>query len=239
MKYSAFITLLLLIGTIAVGPLMRGNPLFSSPAVNTAAVTVAGIMVLAVSQASGIALNPVIAPPKIGFLTHFLSVSQSVPVALAVGHILTEYGYNPGYPVLPSTTPLTAFFVPFTIFTSYLLLFTCLIRKGWSRQWANFALVLVLMADTHGWNPNPLVIMVAIQANGFEWVYAIHLVAIALAVLSVKRVDAYLAPPPPPPPPPYGLSVDAIKHIIDAWNGIDARKARSNSKRKSYCSGSA
>ena len=199
MTRLAFITLLL-IGTVAVGPLMKGHPLFSSASMNMAAVKVAGIAVLAMSHAMGVALHPLLAPPKESFMDHFMSFKLWLVVALAVGQCLTEYGYNPGYPVLPSTSLITAFFVPYAIFTAYLLLFSALIRKGYSRQWANLAMVAVLVAvDTHPWHPNPLVIAVSIQANGFKLVYAIHLVAIAMAVVSMKHVNAYLAPPPSPP----------------------------------------
>jgi hypothetical protein len=190
MTRLAFI-ILLLISTVTVGPLMKGHPLFSSVSMNTAAVKVAGIAVLAMSQALGIALNPFIAPPKIPFLAHFMGFKLWLPVALAVGQCLTEYGYNPGYPVLPSTSLLTAFFVPYTIFTAYLLLFGALIRKGWSRQLANLAMVAVLVAvDTHPWHPNPLVVGISITAYGFNVVYAIHVIAIAMAVRTMK----YLAP---------------------------------------------
>jgi hypothetical protein len=177
----------------------------------------------------GVALHPFLAPLKIAFLTHFKSFGLWLVVALAVGHCLSGHGYNPGYPVLPSTTPLSAFMVPYAIFTGYLLLFTALIRKGLSRQWANCALVAVLVAiDAHPWHPNPLVIAVAIQANGFEWVYLVHLVAIAMAVVTMKRVDAYLAPP----PPPFGLSVGALGRILVSLKGRSARLAKSQSPKK-------
>lgn len=216
MSKVAFIATLLLIGTVAIGPLMRGHPLFSSPSMNTAAVKVAGIAILAMSHAMGVALHPFLAPPKISFLAHFWLFCVWLPVALAVGHCLSEYGYNPGYPVLPSTSHINAFMVPYTVFTSYLLLFTTLIRKGLSRQWANFAMMAVLVAvDTHPWHPNPLVIAVSIQANGFKWVYAIHLVAIAMAVVTMKRMNAYLAPP----LPLLGISPSVLKRICRALKG--------------------
>ena len=232
MNYRAIIAaLLLLIGTIAIGPLMNGHPLFSSPFMNTAAVKVAGIAILAMSHAMSVALHPFLAPPKIPFLAHFWPFCMWLPMALAVGHCLMEYGYNPGYPVLPSTNPLSAFMVPYAIFTAYLLLFTTLIRKGWSRQWANFALVAVLVAvNNQPWHPNPLVIAVAIQANGFKWVYAVHLVAIAMAVVTMKRVNAYLAPP--SPPPSFGLSVGALGRILLSLEGRSARLAKSQSPKK-------
>ena len=198
MTFSALlIAALILVSTVAVGPLMKGNPMFSDPFMNVAVVKVAGIMVLAMSQSLGIALHPFLAPPKIRFFSHLWPFCIWLPVALAVGQCLTEYGYNPGYPVLPSTSLLAAFFVPYGIFTTYLLLFGALIRKGWSRQLANLAMLAVLVAvDTHLWNPNPLLIAVSIQANGFNIIYAIHVIAIAMAVRTMK----YLAPPPPPSP---------------------------------------
>jgi hypothetical protein len=232
-SHALFITLLFLVATVAVGPLMRSHPMVSDPSLNMAAVKVAGIAVLAMSHGVGVALHPFLAPPKIAFLTHFKSFGLWLPVALVVGHILTEYGYNPGYPVLPSTSPLSAFMVPYAVFTAYLLLFTTLIRKGRSRQWANLALVAVLVAvNAHLWHPNPLVIAVSIQANGFKWVYAVHLVAIAMAVVTMKRVNAYLAPPSPPQSPSFGLSVGALGRILVSLKGRSARLAKSQSPKK-------
>jgi hypothetical protein len=226
MTRLAFITLLLLIGTVAVGPLMKGRPLFSSVSVNTAAVKVAGITILAMSHAMGVALHPFLAPPKESFLAHFMSFKLWLVVALAIGQCLTEYGYNPGYPVLPSTSLLTAFMVPYIIFTAYLLLFSALIRKGYSRQLANLAMVAVLVAvDTHPWHPNPIIIGISITAYGFKWVYAIHLLAIAIAVVTMKILNAYLAPP---PSPPSGVSIGAFQRLMGALKGSCAQIAKSH-----------
>lgn len=226
---SRILFITFLIATVAVGPLMRSHPMVSDPSLNTVAVMVAGITILAMSHAVGVPLHPFLAPSKIAFLTHFKSFGLWLPMALAVGHILTEYGYNPGYPVLPSTSLLAAFMVPYAVFTAYLLLFTTLIRKGLSKQWANFAMmVMVVAVDPQPWHPNPLLIAVAIQANGFEWVYLVHLVAIAMAVVTMKRVDAYLAPP----SPPYGLSVGALGRILLSLEGRSARLAKSQSPKK-------
>jgi hypothetical protein len=190
---------------------------------NMVAVKVAGIIVLAMSHAFGVALHPFLAPSKVSVITHLWGFKVWSVVALIVGHCLSEYGYNPGYPVLPGTSMVSAFVVPYSIFTLYLIAFTTLIRKGYSRQLANLAfLIILLVADMHPWHPNPLIIVVSIQANGFKWVYVLHLLAIATAVVTVKSLNAYLVPPPPPSPSKQGV-----------LKGSGARKAMSpKNKRK-------
>lgn len=215
MTSRLLITLLILIATIATSPLMKGHPLFSTPFMNMVAVKVVGIAILAMSHALSVPLHPFLAPPAVPFLAHLKRFRLWLVVVMAMGHILAMYGYVPGYPVLSNTSLVSAFIVPYAIFTAYLLLLSVLIHNGWSKQWANLAFLgVLLVADTQPWHPNPLVIVMSIQANGFKWVYTIHLLAIVAAVITMKTI----------------VSLGVIQRLTVALNGFSTRCAKSPKK---------
>lgn len=210
-------TIFLLFLTVALGPLMRSHPLFVDASVNTIAVKAAGIAVLAVSQWLGVSLHPFIGPHR------WTAVGEHLLMVLMVAHILVQQEYGPGYKVVPGTSLVSAFLVPYSLFTGYLVLFSALIHKGWSKHWANLAfLTVLLVVDMHVWHPNPLVTAVSLYTYGFNWVYVVHVGAIAMAVLTSKVVSRLWYPAP--------KSASPIMRLICAMKGYGARKARSPKK---------
>jgi hypothetical protein len=95
----------------------------------------------------------------------------------------------PGYPPLGDANLVNAFAVVFTVFAGYLILFGCLIRNGYSRQWANIVLFVMLhFVDMNPFHPNPVITIVSVLVYGVRPVYAVHIVAVATATLASKFV---------------------------------------------------
>lgn len=192
-SYKTMSIIVALLLTIASGPLIRAHPIFNDLSLNIIAMKVVGIAILALSQRFGIALHPFLAPPNVPLKRHLFPFMGYIVIALAVASVLIRMGYMPGYPALPTTSLLTAFMVPYVIFTMYLVLFTALIRNGYSRQWANLAfLCLLLLVEMHPWHPNPLMIAVSMYTYGVHGVYIAQLLAIALAVVTMKRFNVFI-----------------------------------------------
>jgi len=209
---------LLLLLTVALGPLMRSHPLFTDASVNNMAIKSAGIAVLSLSQWHGVSLHPFIGSHG------WKDVGDHILLALMVAHALVENGYSPGYSVVPGTSLVSSFAVPFTVFASYLVLGASLVRNGWSRQWANVAfLAVLLVVDMHMWHPNPVITAVSIYTYGFHDVYALHILAIAVAVLVATWINKRLAPS---PKATNALSYGTVIRLIRALDGHHARMAR-------------
>jgi hypothetical protein len=213
---------LLLILTVALGPLMWSHGPFEDASMTINAIKFAGIAVLSLSQWIGVSLHPFIG-------THsWATVGEHLLLALSVAHVLVQNGYMLGYPVLPGTSLVSSFAVPCAVFASYIVLGASLVRNGWSRQWANLAyLAVLLVGDMHGWHPNPIIIAVSIYTYGFHDVYALHLLAIAVAVLVATRINKRLGPS---PKTTYELSYDTVIRLIRALERRHARIAKSPKK---------
>jgi hypothetical protein len=209
--------------TVALGPLMRSHALFADASVANMAIKIAGIAVLSLSQWLGVPLHPFIG-------THsWATVGEHLLLALSVAHAIVQNGYMPGYPVLATTPLLRTFLIPCAIFTAYLVLGASLVRNGWSRQWANLAyLAVLLVGDMHPWHPNPLITAVSVFTYGYRDAYALHLLAIAVAVLTANRINKRFAPS---PKITHALSHGAVMRLIGALRGHNARVARSPKKK--------
>lgn len=209
---------LLLLLTVALSPLMRSHAPFEDASV-TIMAKVAGILILSLSQWLGVSLHPFIGSHG------WKEVGDHVIMALMVAHALVENGYSPGNSVVPGTSLVSSFAVPFTVFASYLVLGASLVRNGWSRQLANVAfLTVLLVVDMQVWNPNPLITVVSLYTYGFNWVYVVHVGAIAVAVLTANYVNKRLEPS---QNATKLLSNGAVMRLIGALKGRDARVARS------------
>jgi hypothetical protein len=217
------ITYAFLFLTIAIGPLMRVHPVFDDASMNVVAIKTAGIAVLALSHHIGVALHPFIGTHTWG------EVFNHLVGTLSCAYVLNERDYAVGYPVLATAPLLHAFLIPCAIFTAYLVLGASLVRNGWSRQWANLAfLASLLIGDMHPWHPNPLITVVSVFTYGYRNVYVLHLLAIAVAVLTANRINKRFAPS---PKITYALSHGAVMRLIGALRGHNARMARSPKKK--------
>lgn len=212
-----------LVLTVGTGPLLRVHPIFTDASMNIVAIKTAGIAVLALTHHIGVTLHPFIGTHTWG------DVFNHLVGALSCAYVLNERGYAVGYPVLPNMPLHNAFLIPCAIFTAYLVLGASLVRNGWSRQWANLAyLAVLLVGDMHPWHPNPLITAISVFTYGYRNVYALHLLAIAVAVLTANHINKRFAPS---PKVTYALSHGAVMRLIGALKGHNARMARSPKKK--------
>ena len=95
-----------------------------------------------------------------------------------------------GYAPIGDADLVASFTVVFTVFTGYLVLFGGLIRNECSRQYANLALITTLLSITASpFHPNPIVTIVSVVVYGLHPVYAVHIAAVAAAVVASKLVE--------------------------------------------------
>jgi hypothetical protein len=149
-----------------------------------------GVLLLSLAHHLRLAVHPLLPPPSSSLRTHLSSFVPLSLTALATSYFLQGAGFAPGYPALPHASLTNAFLVVFSIFLVYLLLFADLIRKGYSRHWANLALLIVLHSiDVQPFHPNPVVTLVSAFANGAHAVYAVHVAAVAAAVIAARAIE--------------------------------------------------
>ena len=177
MKVLTFFALALVLPLVnnSIGGTISSNKLLS-------------VALLAVFQHLRFAVHPILPAPGTSLGAHLTAFVPITCGVLAIGFGLNLAGFPIGYPALGSLQ--TAFVVPYTIFVGYLLLFTSLITNGYSRQWANFVLVITLISiDTAPFHMNPLISLVSFVIRGPNVIYAIHVAAIATAVYTVRVVE--------------------------------------------------
>jgi len=147
-----------------------------------------GVMLLAVFQHYRLAVHPFLPPPGTLLRVHLMAFISLTTWATSVAFFMKTAGKPVGYPALG--TIQEAFLVPYVLFTVYLLIFTRLISSGYSRQWANLTLLVVLLVlNTAPFHLNPVISVVSFVFRGPNVIYAIHVVAIAAAVFTVRMVE--------------------------------------------------
>ena len=146
------------------------------------------VMLLAAFQHCRVAVHPLLPVPGTSLGAH---LKTFIPVAfgiLTIAFLMKVTGISVGYPALGSVQE--AFVVPYTIFSGYLIFFTTLISNGYSRQWANLALIVTLLTiETAPFHMNPIISLVSIVFRGPNVIYAIHVVAIITAVFTMHVVN--------------------------------------------------
>jgi hypothetical protein len=192
---STVLTHIFFVLVLSCAPLIRVNlcPALSQGSC-VALSKACGVLILGLSQHLRLPTHPMLLPPGTAWRAH---ISSFVPVfftALATGFFLQGASLTYGYPASDNTSLFSAFTVVFCVLFVYLLLFADLIRKGYSRQWANVALAMTLICiDTHAFHLNPIVTLVSAVAYGASKVYAAHLAAIAAAVIAARAVEGLKA----------------------------------------------
>lgn len=149
-----------------------------------------GVMLLAVAQHLMLPVHPFLFPPTTTFLTHIRTFIVPVVIITIATVVLRCHGFMPGYPPIGDADLISSFAVVFAVFTVYLVLFGGLIRNGYSRQWANIALLATLhLVAMKPFHPNPLITIVSALVYGVRPVYAVHIAAVAMAVMASKLVE--------------------------------------------------
>lgn len=151
---------------------------------------IGGVMLLAVAQYLCLPVHPFLVHPSTTFVNHIRTFIVPFVIVIGTAIILRCHGFMPGYPPLGDTDLVISFTVVFTVFTVYLVLFGGLIRNGYSHQWANVALLATLhLIAMNPFHPNPIVTIVSALVYGACPVYAVHIAAVATAVLASKLVE--------------------------------------------------
>lgn len=149
-----------------------------------------GVALLATAQYLLLPVHPFLFPPASTFATHLRTFIVPGVVIGIVTIVLRCNGFMPGYPPLGDAGLVSSFAVVFAVFFPYLVLFGGLIRNGYSRQWANVALIATLLSiTTSPFHPNPMVTIVSALVYGAHPVYAVHVAAVAAAVIASKLVE--------------------------------------------------
>jgi hypothetical protein len=146
------------------------------------------VLLLAAFQYYRVAVHPLLPMPGTSLGVH---LKTFIPIAfgtLTIAFFMKAAGIYVGYPALGSVQE--AFLVPYTVFSGYLILFTTLISHGYSRQWANLALIVTLLTiETAPFHMNPIISLVSIVFRGLNVIYAIHIAAITAAVFTMHMVN--------------------------------------------------
>jgi hypothetical protein len=156
-------------------------------------VKACGVLLLSLAQHMRLPIHPLLPPPSSSLRAHLSSFVPLSLTALATSFFLQKVGegFATGYPPLPGASHINAFSVVFCIFFVYLLLTADLLRKGYSRHWANLALFITLYSiDVQPFHPNPVVTLVSAFTHGAHVVYALHVAAVAAAVVAARAVEA-------------------------------------------------
>ena len=155
-----------------------------------------GVALLAIAHHLSLAVHPFLVPPTpppsqpTSLITHIRAFIIPVVVVIWTTIVLRCYGFMPGYPPIGDADLQSSFAVVFAVFFVYLVLFGGLIRNGYSRQWANAALIVTLLTITSSpFHPNPIVTIVSVVVYGLRPVYAVHIAAVAAAVVASKQVE--------------------------------------------------
>jgi hypothetical protein len=176
--------------------IMGANIIPESPDTVIVFTKACAVFILGISQHLRLPTHPLMPPPGTSLRKHIVSFVPMAFTALATGFFLQGAGLKYGYPPIPGASLFNAFSVVFCILFVYLLFFADLIRKGYSRQWANVALFITLIAiDVQPFHPNPIVTLVSAAAHGAHWVYAVHVAAIAVAVAASRAVEGLKSAP--------------------------------------------
>jgi hypothetical protein len=148
------------------------------------------VLFLGISQHLRVPTHPLLPPPNTSMRDHMVSFVTISFSALATAFFLKLAGLKCGYSPLPTVSLTNAFLVVFAVLFVYLLVFADLIRKGYSRQWANVVLVLTLICiNTQPFHLNPIVTLVSCVMHGLHMLYAAHAAAIASAILAARAVE--------------------------------------------------
>ena len=168
-------------------------PVISRVGGNAVTVKACGVLLLSLAQHMRLPIHPLLPPPSSSLRAHLSSFVPLSLTALATSFFLQKVGegFATGYPPLPGASHINAFSVVFCIFFVYLLLTADLLRKGYSRHWANLALFITLYSiDVQPFHPNPVVTLVSAFTHGAHVVYALHVAAVAAAVVAARAVEA-------------------------------------------------
>ena len=193
LAHPAFLSHLFFVLVLSCPPLIKIMGANFSPESPDAVVVLTkacGVFILGLSQHLRLPTHPFMPPHGTSLRNHLVSFVPITFTALATGFFLQGAGLKYGYPPITGASLTNAFSVVFCILLVYLLVFADLIRKGYSRQWANVALFITLIAiDVQPFHPNPIVTLVSAAAHGAHWVYAVHLAAVAAAVAASRAVE--------------------------------------------------
>ena len=155
-----------------------------------------GVALLALAQNFKLPVHPFLIPPVLpqtqptSLVCHLRTFIVPFMVVIWATIVLRCYGFMPGYPPIGDADLVASFAVVFAVFTVYLVLFGGLIRNGYSRQWANLALIATLhLVAMNPFHPNPIVTIVSTLVYGLHPVYAVHIAAVAAAVIAAKLVE--------------------------------------------------
>ncbi len=152
------------------------------------------VLLLGLSQHLRVPTHPLLPPPSASLRAHLVSFVPLSFTALATCYFLKLAGLQCGYMPYPPVSLTNAFSVVFCILFAYLLLFADLVRKGYSRQWANVALVIALLCiNAQPFHLNPVVTLVSFASHGPHIMYAAHAAAIAAAVAAARAVEGLKA----------------------------------------------
>ncbi len=167
--------------TLPIANTTLGGTVFSNKLLSVA--------LLALFQHLRVAVHPLLPAPGTSLGAHISTFPKIIfGMCIANTFLMKIAGFPIGYPALG--TVQEAFLVPYIVFVAYLLLFTTLISRGYTRQWANLALLVVLLTiDTAPFHLNPIISFASFVFRGPSVIYAIHVVAIIAAVFTVRMIE--------------------------------------------------
>lgn len=153
-----------------------------------------GVLILGLSQHLRLPTHPLLPPPGTSRRAHMISFVPVFFTAVATCFFLQGSNLTCGYSASNDASLMNAFSVVFCIFFVYLLFIADMIRKGYSRQWANVTLLITLLCiDTQPFHLNPIITLVSAVAYGTNSVYAAHIAAIVAAALAARFVESLKA----------------------------------------------
>jgi hypothetical protein len=169
------LAIILAIANTALGGTVSSNKLLS-------------VALLALFQHLRVAVHPLLPASGTSLGAHISNFPKITLGTFIIAFFIKNAGFPIGYPALG--TVHEAFLVPYTVCLGYLLLFTTLISRGASRQWANLALLVVLLTiNTGPFSLNPIISLVSFVFRENSVIYAIHVAAITAAVFTVPMIE--------------------------------------------------
>ena len=148
------------------------------------------VLLLGLSQHLRVPTHPLLPPPSASLRNYLVSFVPLSFTALATCYFLKLAGLQCGYAAHSPVSLTNAFSVVFCVLFAYLLIFADLLRKGYSRQWANVALVITLLCiNTQPFHLNPVITLASAASHGPHPIYAVHAAAIVAAVAAARAVE--------------------------------------------------
>jgi hypothetical protein len=153
-----------------------------------------GVFFLGLSQHLRLPTHPLLPPPGTSLRAHIFSFVPIFFTAIATCFFLQGAKLSCGYAAIDDPSLVNAFLVVFCVLFVYIRLTADLTRKGYSRQWANVALIITLLCiDTQPFHLNPIITLVSAVAHGASSVYAAHMAAMAAAVAAARAAESFKA----------------------------------------------